>query len=75
MAIWAGTINEYWNENGKKYCAVDIFSDTVPSPFPTDGSTVDKMDDNLQIGKESTIYVIGTGQFFMCDSTGNFIEQ
>ncbi len=73
--IWADVVNEYWWENRQKYCAVDLYSDDVPTFFPTSGSEVEKLDDNLVIGKESTLYVINTAQMFMMNSQGEWKEQ
>ena len=66
----------YREEDGvvKRYVECELYADTVPSPLPTaediPGYTAE---DQIFVG--STLYIVGTGQIFMADEDGEFVEQ
>ena len=68
-------VNNFWYDNGNKYVVADIYADTVPSTFPTDGTNIDGLSSSDKLGQGTTIYVVSTGALYMAKSDGTFVEQ
>jgi hypothetical protein len=68
-------VSNFWYLNGFRYVVADIYADTTPSTFPTDGSTIDGLGETDKLAIGTTIYVISTGTLYMAKSDGTFVEQ
>lgn len=68
-------VEKYWFENGYRYVVADIYADTLPSTFPTDGTDIEELSPNDKLAQGTTIYVIATGALYMAQSDGTFVEQ
>ena len=68
-------VDKYWFENGYRYVVAEIYADTTPDPFPTDGTDIDELSANDKLAQGTIIYVISTGTVYMAQSDGTFVEQ
>ncbi len=61
--------------NGKPIVRAFIVSDDVPASLPTDGSSVDNMADDEQIGVFSVLYVVSEAKTYIANTQGTFVLQ
>lgn len=72
-----------WQEVSDEQCPVvwvEVYADTTPSPFPTNAEDIDNFPLSYDASKVifapgSILYVIDSGDIYMADSTGSFIQQ
>lgn len=69
------SISNYWYKNGFRYVVADINADTVPSPFPTDGTDIEGLSANDKLAQGTIIYVISSATLYMAKMDGTFVEQ
>lgn len=62
-------------ENGKKYITAQIYADSVPTGFPTDGEDIDGLSKDHIFLAESYIYVVGTANVYMLSPNGSWVKQ
>ena len=58
----------------KRFVECELYADTVPGTLPT-AADIPGYTENDQIFVGSTLYVVSTGQLFMADEDGEFVEQ
>ena len=65
----------------KKYFVwVELYCDDAPSPLPTDAVDIENFPQNfdptkVQFSPGSVLYAVNTGDVYLADSNGEFIQQ
>lgn len=58
----------------KRFVECELYADTVPSPLPT-AEDIPGFTSNDQIFVGSTLFVVGTGDVYIANEQGEFVQQ
>lgn len=66
-----------YKADGKRIIEALLVADSVPSPLPTTGESVDGLDENDTFAPMSILYVVGNAdsKVYVANESGEFIAQ
>jgi hypothetical protein len=75
-AMFCTKINERtYTTAGELHVVAELMCDTTPGTMPTTGENIDKLEDNAVLDPGTQLYVIDSGDLYLMNSEGTFVQQ